>query len=94
MSDNGHEPNLEQLNAIDAATAKEDKVCVQTDHTTGQMSWRFATPRGDPYGMMMRCLIWDAIINSDLAKKVVELEGRIGDLTKKVMELNEVIHGG
>lgn len=81
MSDNGRvKDEFAALDAIDLATMKEDKVCIQVDHETKAIAWKFAAPQSDPYGMLIRCLLWDAIINSDLAKKVAELEARIQQL--------------
>ncbi len=42
------------LDIIDLATAKEDKICIERDHETANLSWRFATPQADPIAMMMR----------------------------------------
>lgn len=74
---NGKEDEFAALNAIDLATMTEDKVCIQRDHATGNMAWRFATPQADPMGLLLRCMVYDLIINSDLAKKVAQLEERI-----------------
>ena len=74
---NGKEDEFAALNAVDLATMKEDKVCIQRDHATGNMAWRFATPQADPMGMLLRCMVYDLIINSDLAKRVAQLEERL-----------------
>jgi hypothetical protein len=77
---NGKKDEFTALGAIDLATMTEDKVCIQRDHATGQMAWRFASPQADPMGLLLRCMVYDLIINSDLAKKVAQLEERIKTL--------------
>lgn len=77
---NGKHDEFEALNAIDLATMTEDRVCIQRDHATGQMAWRFASPQADPMGLLLRCMVYDLILNSDLAKKVAQLEERIKTL--------------
>jgi hypothetical protein len=77
---NGNKDEFSALDAIDLATMKEDKVCIQRDHATGQLAWRFASPQADPMGLMLRCMVYDLIINSDLARKVKELEARLAQL--------------
>lgn len=68
------------LDAIDLATATEDRICITRDFASGNMAWRFATPQADPIGMLVRAMVYDLILNSDLAKKVVQLEARIAEL--------------
>ena len=84
MSDNGNGKRDEfgALDAMDLATMKEDKVCIQRDHATGQMAWRFATPQADPIGLLVRAMVYDLILNSDLAKRVAQLEARVAELER------------
>jgi hypothetical protein len=84
MSNNGNGKQTEfaALDAVDLATMREDKVCITRDHASGNMAWRFATPQADPIGLLVRAMVYDLILNSDLAKKVAELERRIADLEK------------
>ena len=77
---NGKQTEFAALDAVDLATAKEDRVCIERDHATGNMAWRFATPQADPIGLLVRAMVYDLILNSDLAKKVAELERRIAKL--------------
>jgi hypothetical protein len=80
---NGKQDEFAALDAVDLATATEDKVCITRDHTTGSMAWRFATPQADPIGLMVRAMVYDLILNSDLAKKVAQLEARVAELEAK-----------
>jgi len=85
MSNNGNGKQAEfaALDAVDLATMDEDKVCITRDHATGNMAWRFATPQADPIGLLVRAMVYDLILNSDLAKKVAQLEARIVELEAK-----------
>ncbi len=88
MSDNGngHKPKGEfaALDAVDLATMKEDRVCIQRDHATGQLAWRFASPQADPLGMMLRAMVYDLVLNSDLAQRVAELEREVANLKSQI----------
>ena len=78
MSNNGNGKNeFAALDAVDLATMTQDKVCIERDHATGNMAWRFATPQADPIGLLVRAMVYDLILNSDLAKRVAQLEARI-----------------
>jgi hypothetical protein len=68
------------LDAVDLATLKEDKVCIQRDHETGRMSWRFATPQSDPLGMMVRCMIHQVLADSGALARIEQLEKRVTEL--------------
>lgn len=84
MNDNGNgkRDELDALNAVDLATMTEDRVCITRDHVTGTLAWRFATPQADPIGMLVRALVYDLILNSDLAKKVAQIEARVAELER------------
>jgi len=84
MSNNGNGKQAEfaALDAVDLATMTQDKVCIEHDHKTGAMAWRFATPRADPIGLLVKAMVYELILNSDLAKKVAELERRIAELER------------
>lgn len=77
---NGKQTESAALDAVDLATMTQDKVCIERDHATGSMAWRFATPQADPIGLLVRAMVYDLILNSDVAKKVAELERRIAEL--------------
>jgi hypothetical protein len=79
MSDNGKD-EFAALNAIDLATTKEDKVCIERNHETGQLSWRFATPQSDPLGMMVRVLVHQVLIDSGALTRIEQLEKRVAEL--------------
>ena len=85
MSNNGDGKQAEfaALDAVDLATLTEDKVCITRDHATGAMAWRFATPQADPIGLMIRAVVYDLILNSDLAKEVSQLKVRVAELEAK-----------
>jgi hypothetical protein len=79
---NGKQTESAALDSVDLATMTEDKVCITHDHATGQLAWRFATPQADPIGMLVRAMVYDLILNSDLAKKVAQLEARLAELER------------
>ena len=68
------------LDAVDLATLKEDKVCIQRDHATGGLAWRFATPQADPLGMMMRALVLQVLHDEGLFGRMAQLEQRVAEL--------------
>lgn len=72
--------DLSVLNEIDLLTAKSDKVCIERDHETGQLSWRFATPQSDPLGMMVRCMIHQVLTDSGALARIEQLEKRVAEL--------------
>jgi hypothetical protein len=72
--------DTKSLDAIDLLTAKSDRVCIQRDHETGQMSWRFATPQSDPLGMMVRCMIHQVLTDSGALVRIEQLEKRVAEL--------------
>ena len=76
-------PDTKSLDAIDLLTAKSDRVCIQRDHETGVLSWRFATPHSDPLGMMMRALVHQILVDSGALVRIEQLEKRIAELEAK-----------
>lgn len=85
VNGNGHgDGETKALDAIDLATAKEDKICIQRDHATGQLSWRTATPQADALGLMFRVLWYSMAHESQLWERVEALEAKIKGLEARL----------
>jgi hypothetical protein len=77
------EAGASALDAIDMATVEEDKICIQRDHATGGLSWRFVTPQADPLSLMWQTLFHQMMRQGGYLERIEQLEKRVAELEAK-----------
>ncbi len=80
------EQELNALNAIDAETSKEDRICITRDHETGEIAWRFGTRGMSPFELIQWTLFNAMMNDSGYRARIEALEAKIAQLESKTNE--------
>jgi hypothetical protein len=71
---------LDDLDLGDADHPGEDRICIVRAHADGTISWRFATPKADPMGMLARVVWFQMMHESGYHERIEKLEKRVDEL--------------